>query len=163
MPSYKDVKVSVEGLGEFALPHGLNPIPVKVHPKSTDTLFFKGMDKICLHAENTVSAASKAAFLTNEKDLDRFAPTIVASKWNQYLKNIPGATKWDTKNIGILSDIYKCSEYYDDKPMEGLESIKDWMKYIFGVFYYYENFPDAKVTKLQTTNISKMILQKMEL
>jgi hypothetical protein len=70
---------------------------------------------------------------------------------------------WNTKTIGIMSDLYKCSYFYDNKALEGLEDFDEWMKYIFGVFYYYENFADAKSTKLQTTNIAKLILEKMDL
>lgn len=46
--------------------------------------------------------------------------------------------------------------------MAGTEDIFPWMKYIFGVYYFYENFPDAQITKLITTNMAKRILEKME-
>jgi Histidine phosphatase superfamily (branch 2) len=164
LPSYKDLKVDVTSLGDNALPFGLNTTPIRVHLKNSDTLFFKGLETTCPFAEATLQAASKAAFAANSKDLDRFIPTITASSVNGFLKNMPSPnTVWDTKSIGILSDLFKCSEFYDNKLLAGLESMKDWMKYIFGVYYYYDNYPDAKVTKLGLTGSSKLILEKMEL
>jgi hypothetical protein len=122
----------------------------------------KGIDKVCPGAEALEKAANKKAFADNSKDLDRFIPALKASKWNAMLTDAFKITEWNTQFIGIFSDVNKCYQFYANEPMEGTADIFDWMKYIFGVYYYYENFSNPDVTKLKTTNLAKLVLEKMD-
>jgi hypothetical protein len=95
--------------------------------------------------------------------LEKFKPLLEKSKWNAYLKSaFPKDPSWNTETIGIFSDVNKCYKFYSGKPMEGTEEMYPWMKYTFGVYYFYKNFVDPDVTKLKTTNLANMILKKMD-
>lgn len=164
LPSYKDINIDVTALGQNALPSGYRPIPVAVSLVTNDNLFMKGMKFNCKAAEDKLEATSKKAFADNKALLDWFKPTLEKSDYNKFVgdafKDLGGT--WNTQTIGIFSDINKCYQYYANQPMPGTEAIFPWMKYIFGVYYYFENFPDPQITKLITTNMAKRILEKME-